>query len=59
MYDIACGVNRLRDKEGVGHGHVFLPAVTTEQAHTAVRVMGLVADFPLTRLYEVERSETP
>jgi hypothetical protein len=43
LYDLACAVNRLRNREGTGHGRPFLATVTPAQARTAVQSMGLVA----------------
>ena len=43
LYELACAVNRLRNREGTGHGRPFLPSVTQSQARTAVQCMGLVA----------------
>lgn len=43
LYDLACAVNRLRNREGTGHGRPFLTTITQAQARTAVQSMGLVA----------------
>jgi hypothetical protein len=43
LYELACAVNRLRNREGTGHGRPFDAAVTPAQARTAVQSMGLVA----------------
>ncbi len=43
LYELACAVNRLRNREGTGHGRPFLATVTQGQARTAVQSMGLVA----------------
>ena len=43
LYELACAVNRLRNREGTGHGRPFLPSVTQAQARAAVQSMGLVA----------------
>jgi hypothetical protein len=43
LYDLACAINRLRNREGTGHGRPFLVTVTDEQARIAVESMGLVA----------------
>jgi hypothetical protein len=47
LFQAACAVNLLRNKEGTGHGRPWLPAVTTEESCTAVEVMGVVASFLL------------
>jgi len=43
LYDLACAVNRLRNRDGTGHGRPFLATVTQAQARAAVQCMGLVA----------------
>jgi len=43
LYDLACAVNRLRNREGTGHGRPFISNVTQVQARFAVQGMGLVA----------------
>ncbi len=47
LFDLACGVNRLRNKQGTGHGRPFLPSVTPQQAKTAIESMGVVAEYLL------------
>jgi hypothetical protein len=47
MYTLGCAVNRLRNKEGTGHGRPFLPNLTKDHSRTAVESMGLVAQFLL------------
>lgn len=44
LYDLGCSVNRLRNKEGTGHGRPFLASLTDEEARAAVEAMGLIAD---------------
>jgi abortive infection Abi-like protein len=43
LYDLACAVNRLRNRQGTGHGRPFDTNVTPSQACAAVQAMGLVA----------------
>lgn len=44
LYQAACAVNTLRNREGTGHGRPFLPTVTQSQARLAIEVMGIVAE---------------
>lgn len=44
LFEAACAVNTLRNKEGSGHGRPWLPTVSDQEARTAVEVMGLVAE---------------
>jgi len=50
LYEAACAINTLRNKEGTGHGRPWLPNVTAEEARHLVRVMGTVAELMLRTL---------
>ena len=45
LYEAACAVNTLRNKQGTGHGRPWLPSVTVEEARHATQVMGVVGDL--------------
>ena len=47
MYETACAVNHLRNKEGTGHGRPWLPSVTEAEARVAVELMGAIAEYML------------
>lgn len=44
MYELACGINQLRNKQGTGHGRPWLPTVTESEARMAVETMGILAE---------------
>jgi hypothetical protein len=44
LYQLGCAINRLRNKEGTGHGRPWLPSVTETEARIAVETMGLIAE---------------
>jgi hypothetical protein len=50
MYELGCSLNRLRNKEGTGHGRPWLPSVTDDEARVAIEGMGLIADRLLAAL---------
>ncbi len=50
LYDAACAVNALRNKEGTGHGRPWLPTITSDQAKLAVQQMGIIAEYMLAAL---------
>lgn len=50
LFDAACAINTLRNKEGTGHGRPWLPSVTPVEARHAVQVMGTVAELLLMTL---------
>lgn len=47
MFDLACGVNSLRNKVGTGHGRPWLPNVTDAEARNAIEFMGVIAEWML------------
>ena len=44
LFEAACAINTLRNRQGTGHGRPWLPTVTDHAARTAVETMGLVAE---------------
>ena len=50
LFDVACAINTLRNKQGAGHGRPWLPTVKEHVARTAVEAMGLVAERMLNLL---------
>jgi hypothetical protein len=50
MFTSAIAVNRLRNKQGTGHGRPFLPSVTADEAKAAIEIMGAVASYLLAKL---------
>ena len=44
MYELACGINQLRNKQGTGHGRPWLPTVTDAEARMAIGSMGVIAE---------------
>ena len=47
MYELACGINQLRNKQGTGHGRPWLPNITDAEARTATELMGVIAEYLL------------
>ena len=50
LFDLGCAVNRLRNKDGTGHGRPWLPSVGQAEARVAVEAMGIVAERLLSAL---------
>ena len=44
LFEAACAINTLRNKQGTGHGRPWLPTVKDHEARTAIETMGLVAE---------------
>ena len=49
MYELACGINQLRNKQGTGHGRPWLPSITEAEARTVTEFMGITAEYLLSR----------
>lgn len=54
LFEAACAINTLRNKQGTGHGRPWLSAVKDHEANTAVETMGLVAERILNVLRSVQ-----
>lgn len=52
VYQAAVGVNRLRNKEGAGHGRPWLPSISDMEASAAVEISGTIAGYLLDKLNE-------
>lgn len=50
MYDLACAINRLRNKQGTGHGRPWLPDVEHAEAKAAVEFIGVLCERMLNKL---------
>lgn len=50
LYEVGCAVNRLRNKEGTGHGRPWLTSVTDNEARAATELMGIIAERLLSGL---------
>jgi len=44
MYEMACAINHLRNKQGTGHGRPWLPTISDTEARVAVELMGAIAE---------------
>lgn len=49
MYELACGVNQLRNKQGTGHGRPWLPGISNKEARSAIECNGVIAEYLLFR----------
>ncbi len=50
MYDLACSINRLRNKQGAGHGRPWLPDVNKDEAKASIEFIGTVSERMLNEL---------
>lgn len=52
LYDLACYINRLRNKQGTGHGRPWIPDLSDDEAKEAIQLIGLISDKMLRKLKE-------
>lgn len=52
LYELACSLNALRNREGTGHGRPWLSSVSPAEARVAIRTMGMISDMLLDKLRE-------
>ena len=50
MYDLACAINRLRNKQGTGHGRPWLPDLDQDEAKAAIELIGTISERMLSKL---------
>ena len=50
MFATALGINRVRNKQGTGHGRPWLPTLTDAEAKAAIESVGTVASYLLAKL---------
>jgi hypothetical protein len=55
LFSSALGVNRLRNKQGSGHGRPWLPTLAAEESRAAIEVVGTVSAYLLSKLCKRER----
>lgn len=55
MFLSALGVNRLRNKQGTGHGRPWLPTLSDEEVKAAIEIVGTVSAYMLAKLARRER----
>jgi hypothetical protein len=53
LYQTACAVNNLRNKEGTGHGRPWIPSISDAEAKVATELIGCVAERLLAAHKEV------
>jgi len=44
MFELGLAINRLRNREGTGHGRPWLPSVSESEARIALELMGTIAE---------------
>ncbi|PPK77335.1 abortive infection Abi-like protein [Methylobacter tundripaludum] len=52
LFSMATSINRVRNKEGTGHGKLCITALSPEESHSIIETVGIIAEFLLNRLNE-------
>lgn len=56
MYELACSINRLRNKEGTGHGRPWLPEISSDEARASIEFIGTISERLLNEL-KIKKSQ--
>jgi hypothetical protein len=58
LYETACSINNLRNKQGTGHGRPWVPDLLVVEAKAAVEFIGAIAELMLENLERKKPYET-
>lgn len=50
MYELACSINKLRNKQGTGHGRPWISDLSQDEAKAAVEFIGVISERMLIEL---------
>jgi len=50
VYTLACAINRLRNKQGTGHGRPWLPDLDQHEAKASIEFIGAISEMMLNKL---------
>ena len=50
LYDTGCAINQSRNKQGTGHGRPFVSSITTAEGNMAIKAMGTIAEYMMSKL---------
>lgn len=50
MYGLACSINRLRNKQGTGHGRPWVADLTNDEARASIEFIGTISERMLNEL---------
>jgi hypothetical protein len=52
FFHTACAINKLRNKEGTGHGRPWLTSLSDNEAKASIETVGTIASYMLSKLRE-------
>lgn len=50
LFDLALSINRVRNKEGTGHGRLCISSLSQKESHSIIQAVGLISEFLLNRI---------
>jgi hypothetical protein len=50
LFSLAISINRVRNREGTGHGRLCISALNSNEAHSVIESVGIIAEYLLNRL---------
>ena len=50
LFELACAINKLRNKQGSGHGRPFISTISDDEAKTSIESIGIITEFLLNKL---------
>ena len=50
MYELACSINSLRNKQGTGHGRPVSTTLTEAEGRFSIEAMGIISEYLLSKL---------
>lgn len=50
IFNMAVAINRVRNKEGTGHGRLCISALSEVEAHSIIESVGIITEFLINRL---------
>lgn len=50
LFELALSINKVRNKEGTGHGRLCITSLSQNESHSIIQSVGLISEYMLNRL---------
>ncbi len=50
LFELALSINRVRNKEGTGHGRLCITSLSRNESHSIIQAVGLISEYMLKKL---------
>lgn len=50
LFDLALSINRVRNREGTGHGRLCITSLSQPESHSIIQAVGVVSEYMLNKL---------